>query len=263
MTPELSIILPTHSRPRELERCLNSIKKNVLVPHEILLISDVNDPDSKALATRYLGEGDRFFSRTRNLGPAHSRNIGLDHARGRFILIFDDDDEIPGVGYKEFLDACFSNPNKVSYGKIVSVEEDRINNKVFSDKTQLVSPLNMPLDSLYVRNFIFTQALIFPAHVVKDIRQDPFMRSLEDWEYLIAVKSVVEFVGVDHVGAILYKDYLNAGLRRGTTEDANNFEVILDSLYVYRRWRAPNDAIRKQRAALLGANGLKIDERFL
>ncbi len=261
--PTLSIVLPTHYRSKELVRSLESIIRNIEVDYEIIVVSDVRCLQTRDVLARYLRDNDVYLECPHRMGPAMSRNIALEKVRSPYVLIFDDDDEIPCVGYMDFLNQAFSRQHCVSYSDVVIVQEDRVQG-VLTDIKPEKSDISMhPVEGLFIKNFIFTQATIFPAAALKGKRQDVHMRSLEDWEFLLQVMNDCEFVYAQGLGAIIYKDYVNSGNRRGTTRDARNFEVILDSLYVYRRWRAPSRELKELRSAILRSNNILIEPEFL
>ena len=263
MKPTLSIILPTHARHRELTRCLHSIRTSGIENYEILLISDIHDHKTFEVAEQYLGENDKFIERGGIPGPAESRNLGLTLASGQWILIFDDDDQLPPIIYPDFYHDALAQPDVVTYGDVIIVEEDREKCVLLLDPPQRLTLTAMEFTQIYVKNFIFTQACLFPAYLLKEVRQDTHMRSLEDWDFLLAVASYATFKPSQHIGAIIYKDYVHQGSRRGTSVAANNFEVVLDYLYVCRRWPAPTEQLKAMRAAMLAQSGFIVAKEYL
>jgi len=259
---ELSIIVPTHARPRELIRCLKSINSCQLRSYEVLLISDVNDLETSNIANQYLRDVDTYI-RGGEPGPAESRNLGLKIAAGLHILIFDDDDALPGSGYQDFVDAALSSPNEVCYGNVNFLKEDRTKEIVFPEPPVSHSVISNEFMNIYVKNFIYTQACIFPSEAVRNVQQDTHMRSFEDWEFLLAVASKANFKPVNLLGATIYKDYVNTGNRRSTTDAAKDFELVLDYLYVYRRWPAPNEKLKVMRSEMLDSQGMAVAKQFL
>ncbi len=92
--PYFSIIMPTHLRPKLLERALKSIKSNSYKEVEIIVVSDQLDAESFSVAASVLSEADTFIKRTGKSGPTESRNIGISLARGQRIIFLDDDDAL-------------------------------------------------------------------------------------------------------------------------------------------------------------------------
>ena len=90
--PVVSIIIPHKDIPDLLMRCLKSIP----VSEDIqVIVVDDNSPDAETYLDRY-PELSRpyleFIRTTKGGGAGYARNIGLDHAKGKWILFADADD---------------------------------------------------------------------------------------------------------------------------------------------------------------------------
>ena len=260
--PALSVVVPTHNRPRELRRSLSSIRKNIAVDYELLLVSDVHCEQTRAVAHEFLREQDQYFERGMNQGPAYSRNLGLSQARGQFVLFFDDDDEIPPLDYDKFLHEAFSNPSMVTYGDIVIVREDRMKGVLTGEPLERPSLTKFPIEQLYVKNFIPLPAVIFPRYAIQNLEFDTHMQSLEDWEFMLKANQTAEFRGVDQIAAVIYKDFVNLGNRRGSREVARNTSVILEYIYVYKRWPPKNDSLVALRRKFLNISPESLEVLF-
>ncbi|MBP9686333.1 MAG: glycosyltransferase family 2 protein [Candidatus Doudnabacteria bacterium] len=93
-----SVLIPTYNRPDDLQRCLDSILTQDVLPAEILIIDDGDlMPDIQArLATRVGGQGIRWAYRKKDhtherRGLSESKNIGLSLVSEPLCCIFDDD----------------------------------------------------------------------------------------------------------------------------------------------------------------------------
>ena len=92
MNPLFSIIIPHYDIPDLLMRCLKSIP----VSEDIqVIVVDDNSPDADTYLEKY-PELSRpyleFIRAPKNGGAGYARNIGLDHARGKWLLFADADD---------------------------------------------------------------------------------------------------------------------------------------------------------------------------
>lgn len=92
MNPKFSIIIPHYDIPDLLMRCLKSIP----VSEEIqVIVVDDNSPDADTYLERYpeLSRPYLEFIRTiKGGGAGYARNVGLDHAKGKWLLFADADD---------------------------------------------------------------------------------------------------------------------------------------------------------------------------
>ena len=92
MNPLFSIIIPHYNIPDLLMRCLKSIP----VSEDIqVIVVDDNSPDADTYLERY-PELSRpyleFIRAPKNGGAGYARNIGLNHAKGKWLLFADADD---------------------------------------------------------------------------------------------------------------------------------------------------------------------------
>lgn len=91
----VSIIVPVYNAEAYLEECLESLTHQTLADIEILLIDDGSTDSSPAIVDRYAQRDPRIRAvHQQNAGVSYSRNVGLDMARGQFVLFVDSDDYI-------------------------------------------------------------------------------------------------------------------------------------------------------------------------
>ncbi|HEX5451162.1 MAG TPA: glycosyltransferase, partial [Candidatus Limnocylindrales bacterium] len=91
--PELSVVIPTHGRPRFLGACLDALAAQDTPPGAFEVIVSIDGPD--AATDRLLGQGRWPFSpivvRGDRGGAGAARNRGAAMAQGRILLFLDDD----------------------------------------------------------------------------------------------------------------------------------------------------------------------------
>ena len=102
----LSFIVPVYNCERFLEPCLKSIIAQDFPDAEILLIDDGSTDSSPKICQTYAQRDSRIrYIRKDNTGVAHTRNIGISLARGKYIMFSDSDDTLEGDSFKSFVDA--------------------------------------------------------------------------------------------------------------------------------------------------------------
>ncbi len=87
--PGISVIIPTHSRPKLLPRAIESARA-AGTDVEIIVVDDAS-ADETAAACRELADI-KYVRLDRNQGVAGARNVGILVSRGEFITFLDDDD---------------------------------------------------------------------------------------------------------------------------------------------------------------------------
>lgn len=92
MNPVFSIIIPHRNIPDLLTRCLDSIPRRDDI--QVIVVDDNSDPKIVDFG-RFPGLGcpnvEVYFDKT-GLGAGHARNVGLDHAKGEWLIFSDADD---------------------------------------------------------------------------------------------------------------------------------------------------------------------------
>ena len=96
-TPEhaLTVVIPTHDRPRELETTLRALLAQEADPEltEIIVVSDGPSPTTRAVVEGVAPASRvavRYFEQPK-AGQGAARNVGIHQARGKIVLMLDDD----------------------------------------------------------------------------------------------------------------------------------------------------------------------------
>ncbi len=93
--PLVSVIIPVYNAERFLPRCIDSVLGQTCRGLEVILVDDGSDDGSAAACDHYAKIDGRVQAcHQRNSGPSSARNLGLDHARGRYVMFVDADDFI-------------------------------------------------------------------------------------------------------------------------------------------------------------------------
>ena len=103
----------------------------------------------------------------------------------------------------------------------------------------------------------------FPRWLIGNTRFDPHMRAYEDWDFLLAIFDKEMPVHLPIQGSIVYEVADASSDRRGNSEDANNFNAVMDYLYVYRRHPARSETLRLHRQSLMQQVGMALPADLL
>lgn len=88
MTPQLSIVVPTHNRPGMLPRAVASAVAQEGVAVEVVVVDDGSSPPAQ------VPPGVRLIRLQPGRGGAAARNAGWMAARAPLVALLDDDDEL-------------------------------------------------------------------------------------------------------------------------------------------------------------------------
>lgn len=121
--PLISIIVPVYNTRAYLRECLDSILEQSGVEVELIIINDGSDDGSEDICKEY---SSRFGSNvllinTLRIGPAASRNAGIEKARGEFIVFCDSDDMLLDNSLLTLYDMLKRNPEAgIAVGQMVT-----------------------------------------------------------------------------------------------------------------------------------------------
>jgi len=111
-TPTAVIIIPAYNAAKTIDRTLESAiaslrhcvdDQGFAVDLEIIVVDDVSTDETPALVEAWVPKGPvRLIRNVQNRGPGFSRNEGVRHSRGTFLLFLDADD----VFYPNHLHVC-------------------------------------------------------------------------------------------------------------------------------------------------------------
>lgn len=87
------MIVPVYQVEKYIAQCIESILNQTFQDFELILIDDGSKDQSGRICDLYAAKDDRILViHTENRGAAAARNVGLDHASGRYITFLDGDD---------------------------------------------------------------------------------------------------------------------------------------------------------------------------
>ena len=224
VTPQISVIIPVYNRGALIEKTVQSVLAQDLSPEnvEILIVDDGSvDETFSVLQGLYAHHPRVRLFWVPNGGVARARNFGLEQARGEFIAFCDHDDLWLPAKLRLQLAALQANPRaNLAYCNWLSVDE---NNQAMPQPLQLTQQpwwrpaqgriypwILMPHPSQFLRNPIFS--LSFPlirADVLRAIGGcDPQMVPSDDWDLLVQLAQIGEFVYVPEV-LVFYVHHAN------------------------------------------------------
>lgn len=105
--PMVSVIVCTMGRPEALARCLAGVCQGAGEPFEILVIDQSRDSlTARRVKEEFGARGNVSYIHSEKVGLSHARNLGAATAHGE-ILLYVDDDAVPGPGWLEAYRSAF------------------------------------------------------------------------------------------------------------------------------------------------------------
>ncbi|MDZ5645940.1 glycosyltransferase family 2 protein [Nitrospirillum sp. BR 11828] len=253
--PQVTVIIPTHRRALLLRRALASVKQQAAAV-EVIVISDATDTETDRACAELLSADDIYIRRNGAPGPSASRNLGLMLARGRHILFLDDDD----AWHPDFIPALLAQP-AVQQGLAVYANGSVVTERRHPEGPEflsedLVDMAGRLTPDVYIKNQVHMSCFAFPRALLTGLEFDVFMRAYEDWDFMLAVINRQMPVHVPVLASRIFEVKDTTTDRRGDSRQANDYNVVIDYLYVYRRHPAPTPEIAERRVALMTGLGI-------
>tara|TARA_A100001015_G_scaffold7242_1_gene8967 strand:+ start:1545 stop:2408 length:864 start_codon:yes stop_codon:yes gene_type:complete len=93
MNSEISVYVPAFNAEKTIEICINSILKQTIKPHEILVIDDCSSDKTVEILNNF-GDKIKVIQNEVNLGLSQSMNIATDNLSTRYVAKIDADVEL-------------------------------------------------------------------------------------------------------------------------------------------------------------------------
>lgn len=97
-TPLVTISIPIYNCEKHIVNCLKSVINQTYENLEVLLVDDLGSDGSMELVEKFIKEQPcsnfKILKNEKNSGLSVVRNVGINHAKGKYIFFLDSDDEI-------------------------------------------------------------------------------------------------------------------------------------------------------------------------
>lgn len=227
----VSVIIPVYNVEQYLTKCLDSVLTQQGAEVEVLAINDGSTDASYEILGKYAKQYANLcvFSQS-NQGVSVARNVGLDHARGDYILFVDPDDWLEPMAVSRLLELMKAQPCDIIGFNCTVVNE-------YGEKTEFKRiKRSMFYDLSDSRQYI----ALFAEHGLKTVAWDCFfkadlLRALRFESYPNGEDTLFSFRAFLHASTVLftpeicYNYYKRAGtasMRSSLLRDVSVIKVI-------------------------------------
>lgn len=115
---KLSAIVLVYNGGKYLRDCISSLVNQTLDGLEIILINDVSTDDSLSVCREFERDYDnvRIINKEVNEGLAKNANIGIENAKGEYVILVDNDDIVPNYAYERLYNKAKEADADISIG---------------------------------------------------------------------------------------------------------------------------------------------------
>lgn len=130
--PMVSVIIPCYNTERYLSACLESVLAQTYQDFEIIAVNDGSPDQCGEILKTYAEKDARIRVYTQeNKGQSSARNVGLNIARGHYILFLDSDDKLPSYAIAKLLEIAQTHQVPVVVSRYYGVSNEEDAHKVF------------------------------------------------------------------------------------------------------------------------------------
>ena len=191
MNYEISVVVPVYKVRDRIIRTLESLKAQTFKDFEVLFVDDGSPDDSSDFADNYLKDSDVAYKiiKKKNGGVSSARNLGIEEAKGEYIMFLDSDDYIDKNMLKGFYDKILEGNFDVLYCAYVFEEsnEKEITNNMKDLNYGEVSGKEAALGLIYGTTYTHIIANLFKRSLLinNNIRFDEKRKFAEDISFMV------------------------------------------------------------------------------
>lgn len=216
---KISIIVPVYKSASYLDDCIESILKQTFTDFELLLIDDGSPDESPAICDAWAQRDERVTAIHKlNGGVSSARNIGIESAKGEYIVFIDSDDYV-GENYLTDMLIAAEDKNALVLSDYRPFSDSGYEERCYSEP--YIACLNEGgTTSDQFRDLVFGFR-IFPPYcklyrrdiIINDnIRFDTELKSAEDFDfnirYLKNVEKIKYIRSIEYYYRVGYKAYV-------------------------------------------------------
>ena len=219
---KVSVIIPVYNVEKYLRRCLNSVLAQTYDDYEIICVNDKSPDNSDRILAQYarkFPDKIRVYTNEENLGLGRTREKGLRHAEGEYVMFIDSDDYIRGDYIETYVRAMEKDSYDMVIGGYIRDVEGRKKVHYVSDSIWSVITYPIACAKIFRKTFILDNNIEF-----SDIRCG------EDIYFSLSLAyHNVRYKVIDYAG---YYYYYNKKSITGSLDYSKNHEQFVASIYL-------------------------------
>lgn len=154
---KVSIIIPVYNAEKYLARCLDSLFQQTVQDFEIICVDDRGADNSKGILIDYQQKHpDQFIvlENEKNCGAGQSREHGIAHASGTYLVFVDSDDYLAADYLETYLEAMEKHPSDIVIGGFIKDRAGKFETHAVSRSVWSVVTYPMACAKMWRRDFI-------------------------------------------------------------------------------------------------------------
>src|SRR3989338_2760994 len=152
--PRISVIIPVYNEKNTILEIIKKVK-DVPISKEIIIIDDFSKDGTREILKKIKDCEIKVFFHERNYGKGHALRTGIEHAKGKIVVIQDADLEYDPKDYIKLIQPIEEGKTKVVYG--TRFPKDKKGPSIFKNKFFLANKI-----------LTFTSNLLYDAKITDE-----------------------------------------------------------------------------------------------
>lgn len=186
----ISVIVPVYNAESTIERCIQSILAQTYEKFELILIDDGSIDNSLSICKSATNLDERVIViHKKNGGVSSARNVGLDCAKGDYLIFVDSDDYIDQDMFETYIELMHRNCSDIIIGGLSVITSE---NQIREIKKPILSGIfNSEIWNMICNNhelYGYIGGKLFKMNIINEykIRFNQEMYSQEDLDFCIS-----------------------------------------------------------------------------
>jgi glycosyltransferase involved in cell wall biosynthesis len=237
-TPLVSVIMPSYDHEKYVGDAIDSILNQTYSNFEFIIIDDHSLDNSFEIISEKTAMDNRIkvIQNPKNLGIANTMNIGIEAAKGEFVLGISSDDVWEPDAIETLVKAALSCGNSCTIvwsDALVIDENGKIVSNSFLQRFGMSNRKNSGnlFHSLLKGNYIIGQTRLVPSKILKEVKYEPSLVYLNDYYTNLCLSSQCDYNFIAERKLARYRIHgLNSILRDSVIwllDDFNTKKLIL------------------------------------
>ena len=243
---KVSIIVPIYNQENYLRECIESLINQTYTDIEILLIDDGSTDNSLKICKEYQKKDKRIKVITKeNGGLSSTRNVGLDHVTGDFIMFCDSDDFFAPNTVEKMEKTITKYNDDYSVGNYINCDDDSTlwKKPVFDKK--LYPSFELSIKDYDKSFYIMSSSVcnkIFRRSFIEDLNLR-FVEGVPAEDAIFTTYCFMKSTSVHYISDIIYMyRQRSAGTSISTNNNIKYFKGISEAYYmIYRNFKENNE----------------------
>ena len=182
---EISVVIPSYNRSRELGRSLRSVVEQTLQPLEVLVIDDFSEEDLGIIVDAFKAKLQIQLVKLDEKGNANvARNKGIELANGKFIAFLDSDDEWKPNHLENSVRFITENEIDGCYGGIQILKNGKEERQIIPRDKDIDES---SVDYLFGDGLCSTPTIVVSVEVARKVQFDNALERHQDLDFCIRI----------------------------------------------------------------------------